>query len=118
MSCTCPGRLEVSRGIVEAKHVTSECHDEIRGTDSNGDPVDPNAFGSNDAEKLLKERDVQNIKILFCKIKKSLTTACGKALLPKLADFHGRPPNTGDHLWAFLETCGVFTGELISCAIG
>ena len=22
MSCTCPGRLEVSRGIVEAKHVT------------------------------------------------------------------------------------------------
>ena len=24
MSCTCPGRLEVSRGIVEAKHVTSD----------------------------------------------------------------------------------------------
>ena len=26
MSCTCPGRLEVSRGIVEAKHVTSDRH--------------------------------------------------------------------------------------------
>ena len=26
MSCTCPGRLEVSRGIVEAKRVTSEQH--------------------------------------------------------------------------------------------
>ena len=24
MSCTCPGRLEVSRGIAEAKHVTSD----------------------------------------------------------------------------------------------
>ena len=26
MSCACPGRLEVSRGIVEAKHVTSGRH--------------------------------------------------------------------------------------------
>ena len=26
MSCACPGRLEVSRGIVEAKHVTSDRH--------------------------------------------------------------------------------------------
>ena len=26
MSCACPGRLEVSRGIVEAKHVTLERH--------------------------------------------------------------------------------------------
>ena len=26
MSCTCPGRLEVSRGIVEAKRVTSDRH--------------------------------------------------------------------------------------------
>ena len=26
MSCTCPGRLEVSRGIVEAKRVTLERH--------------------------------------------------------------------------------------------
>ena len=27
MSCACPGRLEVSRGIVEAKHVTSDRHE-------------------------------------------------------------------------------------------
>ena len=27
MSCTCPGRLEVSGGIVEAKHVTSDRHE-------------------------------------------------------------------------------------------
>ena len=26
LSCACPGRLEVSRGIVEAKHVTLERH--------------------------------------------------------------------------------------------
>ena len=26
MSCACPGRLEVSRGIVEAKHVTTGRH--------------------------------------------------------------------------------------------
>ena len=38
--------------------------------------------------QLLKERDIQNVKILFCKLKKSFTTACGKTLLPKLADFH------------------------------
>ena len=29
MSCTCPGRLEVSRDIMDAKHVTSERHQSL-----------------------------------------------------------------------------------------
>ena len=36
----------------------------------------------------MRKTDIQDVKILFYKLKKSFTTAYGKTLLPKLADFH------------------------------
>ena len=53
-----------------------------------GNPIDPASLGADDAARLLAERDIQDIKILFYKLKKSFTTVCGKTLLPKLADFY------------------------------
>ena len=61
---------------------------QIRGADDAGNPIDPNLLGADDPTKLRAQRDIQNIKILFHKLKKSFTTACGKTLLPKLAEFH------------------------------
>ena len=80
-------------GNITDKIMASFCfigarRDQIRGADDKGNIVGPNALGSTDAEKLRKQHEIQNIKILFYKLKKSFTTACGKTLLPKLADFH------------------------------
>ena len=67
---------------------TETRRNQIRGADNNGNAIAVASLGADAAAQLLKERDIQNIKILFCKLKKSFTTACGKTLLPKLADFH------------------------------
>ena len=61
--------------------------DVIRGFDDTGTAIAANSLGSDDAERLLTERRIQDIKILYYKLKKSLTSAYGKTILPKLDDF-------------------------------
>ena len=58
----------------------------VRGTDDDGNPVA--LLGSSDADQLLDTRHIQNVKILFCKLKKSPTAGCAKTVLPVLSDFH------------------------------
>ena len=61
--------------------------DVIRGFDDTGTAIAASSLGRNDAERLLAERRIQDIKILYYKLKKSLTAAYGKTILPKLDDF-------------------------------
>ena len=41
---------------------------QIRGADNNGNAIAAASLGANDAAQLLKERDIQNVKILFYKL--------------------------------------------------
>ena len=62
--------------------------DQIRGFDNTGNPIDPNTLGGDDAACLEAMRKIQNIKMLFCKLKKSFMACKSSKTIENLACTH------------------------------
>ena len=66
-------RIVIADKIMMA-HFTDGRRNNICGYDHTRAAIPPSALGATDAKRLLVERDIQNVKILFCELKKSFRT--------------------------------------------
>ena len=61
---------------------------QVRGVNDDGSTYDDGLLGANPAARLMKAKEIQNAKIIFYKIKASITPTYSKQILHKFSSFH------------------------------